>query len=108
MIEIKNFKEINKGVVKYGFWIYIPTWGITIRDCVLMHKGENTWVSYPSRKYESEGQTKYFDLVVLDKEVKYKLNAAVIDKIKLIVNAESNNEEVKKPTLDITNEEIPF
>jgi len=66
------------------FDVYVPDWGMTIRDCVLFGKNNNQWVSLPSKPYQADGQTKYFEMVTLDKERKTQFDKQCIAEINLI------------------------
>ena len=86
-IEIQRYRPINKGVVKCGFSVKLISWGLTINDCCLMEKGNQSWVSFPSRKYEANGQTKYAPYVFFEKEVLEKLSDAIKTELAKIENS---------------------
>lgn len=85
-MNIKNYKEINKGAVIAKFDLEFEEWGLTIRECLLLHGSKGYWVSYPSRQYEKDGEKKYFDFVVFTKYMKNKLNVDILEKLKNELN----------------------
>jgi len=101
-IEVLNYRPINKGIVKCSFNLKIVPWGLTLRDCAFMEKENNSWISFPSRRYEENGETKYFSYVFFEKEVNERLNAAVKEKLRELMKAQ----EPKPPAL--LDEDIPF
>lgn len=82
MLEIRNLKEANKGSLLANFDLYFPNMGMTIRNCSYFKKGSQDWIGMPSRKYEKDGETKYFSFVFWDKEWKEKLDTTVLPLIR--------------------------
>jgi len=101
-IEIERYREINKGVVKCGFNVKITAWGLTIRDCCLMEKGNQSWISFPSRKYEVDGETKYSDYVYFEKDIKERFSKLIKEKLAEVVQVE------EAPPSDIDLDNVPF
>lgn len=63
MIEIVNFKSIQKNYLQGMITIKIPKWGnFIIHDISYFVKGDNRWISFPCKSYQNEGKTKYFHL----------------------------------------------
>ncbi len=60
MLEVTNYKPINKGALVGTFAVRIPSWNFFINDISLFQKEGRRWLSMPSRSYEKDGQTKYF------------------------------------------------
>jgi len=68
-MEIKNFRRSNgPGASLATFDLSFINMGMTIRNLVLMETKGQKWISFPSKKYESEGKTKYYNYVVFEKE----------------------------------------
>lgn len=68
-MQIKNFKEINKGSLIAKFDIFFDKMGMSIRDCALMQSGSRQWVGMPSRQYQDEhGEKKFYAYVVFSQE----------------------------------------
>lgn len=105
-IEIQKYREINKGVVKSAFSVKIVTWGLTINDCCLMEKGDKSWVSFPSRKYEADGETKYFPYVYFDKEINIKISNLIKEKVR--EEAQKAKAEAVEQTSSVDLTELPF
>lgn len=87
-IEIKNLRPVNKGVVKYSFTARIVKWGMDINDCALMEGPKGSWITFPQRKYEDDGKTKYHPYVYFDKEISERLTAAIKEALKEAVAAQ--------------------
>ena len=67
MIEIVDYKEINKNSLKAQATVRIPKWGgFLIKRIKIFQKGDTRWISFPAEQYEKEGKTKYFSLVEFD------------------------------------------
>ncbi len=60
-MEILNLKEVNKGALVCFFGIKLPKWGnFIINDCAYMSKDGKRWISFPQKKVEVNGETKYY------------------------------------------------
>jgi len=81
-MKIHNFKKIDKGNLIGKLDIEFENWGLTIRDCMILNGKNGMWVSFPSRQYESEGQKKYFNLIIFDKEKHKAINESVLERLK--------------------------
>lgn len=82
-MDVTNYKEVNKGCLKAKFNIVIPEWGqMEIRDCTLFQKGEEQWIGMPGKQYEKDGKQKSFHHIVFSKEMKERLQKAVIEKVR--------------------------
>jgi hypothetical protein len=67
MIEILNFKLLNKGSLICTFTAKMHKMGgMLIRECTLFEVGDRRWVNLPSRTYEIEGKKKYFSFVTFE------------------------------------------
>jgi hypothetical protein len=63
-IECTGYKEINKGTLLGYADIFVTKWGIEIRGCSHHKKGNQEWVSLPSREYtKPDGQKAYAPIV---------------------------------------------
>jgi hypothetical protein len=61
MIEIVNYKPANHEVKQGSFNIKISKWGnFLIRELSYFKKGNQRWISFPSRSYEQDGKKKYY------------------------------------------------
>ncbi len=61
MIEILEYKQLNKGVLQGVLNIKIPKWGnFIIKEISYFKKDSARWISLPSRMYEKEGKNKYY------------------------------------------------
>jgi len=64
MIEIIDFKRMNKGNLLGFLTIKIAKWGnFIIKDITVFNKNGNRWISFPSRIVEDQGEKKYFPYV---------------------------------------------
>lgn len=60
-MDITQYKTVNKGALQAVFTLRIPKWGnFLIRDMTYFKKANQRWVSFPSRPYEKDGETKYY------------------------------------------------
>lgn len=61
MIEITQWKAIDKGSVVGTFSIRLPKWAnFEIRGLTLFAKNGGHWISFPSRQYEKDGKKMYY------------------------------------------------
>lgn len=105
MIEITSVNPINKGDILANISVSIKPWKLTIHDIVVMQKGINRWINLPSRKYESNGTTKYKNTLeftdnATDKRFK--------DQILKAVDAYIESKGALEPEDVIRDEELPF
>ncbi len=63
MIEIFNIRTIHKGDLVASCSVEIKPWRLKIHKITVLQKGMNRWVSLPRERYESNGETKYADLM---------------------------------------------
>ncbi len=67
MIEILNFKLLNKGSLICTFTAKMHKWGgLLIRECTLFEVADRRWVNLPSRQYEADGKKKYFSYLTFE------------------------------------------
>lgn len=67
MIEILEYKPINKNCLKAQVNIRIPKWGgFVIKRVKVFEKESSRWIMLPSEEYEKEGKKKYFSLIEFD------------------------------------------
>jgi hypothetical protein len=67
MIEINDYREINKNTLKAQCTIRLEKWGgFLIKKVKIFQKAESRWISFPSEEYEKDGQKKYYSLVEFD------------------------------------------
>lgn len=97
-MKISNYKAVKKGCLLGRFDVCIEDLGMTIRDCSLFQKGESKWVGLPSRQFQTgDGQKKFFDYVVFDKEKKAQFDLACIASLG-----------AQYPTACVNDEGVPF
>jgi hypothetical protein len=58
-MEIINYRPINKGALLGSFTVYVPEWGVEIKDMLHFKSGNKEWTSFPGKEYEKEGKKKY-------------------------------------------------
>jgi len=85
-MKINNFKKIDKGALVARLELEFEEWGLTIRDCLILKGKNGMWVSFPSKQYESEGEKKYFNLVIFTKEKQKAINERVLLQLKEELN----------------------
>ena len=63
MIEITEFKQLDKSSLKAQVSIKIPKWGnFLIRRIKVFEKDNTRWIMLPSEEYEKDGKKKYYAL----------------------------------------------
>ena len=103
MIEITNFKLLNKGSLIAQFTAKMVKWGgLQIREITLFNNGNKKWLNMPSRQYEDgEGKKKYFAyLAYEERTLDDKFKAAIMDAVEAYMSknlterpAEANQED---------------
>jgi hypothetical protein len=92
MIEIIQYKPVNKGNLQGFLSIKIQKWGnFIIRDMAFFKKNDQKWVSFPQKSYEKDGATKYVSLNLFEdpttsKSFQEKVLEALEEVIKLSPN----------------------
>lgn len=66
MIKVFNVYPVHKGDLLASCSVHIEPWKLKIHKVMVFQKGLNRWVSMPREKYESNGETKYSDLLEFD------------------------------------------
>ena len=66
MIDITNINVLNKGNILATCTVHIRPWKLKINEVIVFQKGQNRWISLPSRKFDKDGETKYFPLMEFD------------------------------------------
>ena len=63
-MEIKNYREINKGCLKSAFTVCIPEWGGQEVDGTYFEKDNGSfWVNYAAKEYTTkDGQKKSYNM----------------------------------------------
>lgn len=62
-MKVLKYKEINRNSLRGTFDLKIDKWGgFIIRDMSFFQKGNNRWISFPSRPYDKDGEKKYYNL----------------------------------------------
>lgn len=79
---ITNIQQKDKGALKIICDVGVPAWGLTFREVKLFEKGDNNWLSMPTRNWEEADGMKYKNLVIWDDiEDLQKFNVAVRDAV---------------------------
>lgn len=69
MIEIIEFKAIDKGPLKSQVSIRLPKWGgFRIKRILIFEKDGSRWFTLPSEAYEKDGKKKFYALNDFDTE----------------------------------------
>lgn len=59
MIECTKFTPLEKGCLRGFADLYIPKWGVDIKGCSFYSKGQASWLNFPSKEFEKDGEKKY-------------------------------------------------
>lgn len=82
-MQIKNFREINKGCLKCCFTVAIPEWGGLEVDAAYFEKdGGVYWVNFAAKDYEKDGKKKSYNQARWPADTAKRLNTAIREKIK--------------------------
>lgn len=106
MIEVKNVEPINKGNLLAKCDVHIIPWKLTLHEVKIFEKGQNRWITMPSREFVNDMQEKkYIELITFDNEsVKNRFRAQIMEAVYKFLQA---NPEMK-PEDVIKEEELPF
>ena len=73
MIEITQYKSINKNSLQGILSIKNPKWGnFIIREISYFKKNDQRWISLPSKPYEKDGEKKYYALNLFEESSRMK------------------------------------
>ena len=102
MIKCIDYKDINKGSLMGSATLKIIELDLDIKNITLLQKDGKRWVNFPSRTYESKGETKRtYDIWIENPEKRKKFQEVA----KAAIDAYLGN----TGTLDEGNkEELPF
>lgn len=83
-MELKNYREINKGCLKSAFTVVIPEWGEQEIEALYFEKSDGSgWVNYAPKEYVTQaGQKKSYNMVRWNAKATEALNKAIREKIK--------------------------
>lgn len=114
-IEVIKYRPIDKGFLKGFISIYIPKWDFEIHSLQLFEKSGRRWLSFPSRSYEDQGETKYFPFMRFkSKEITEKFNQKVLEALSKYLRMHENEHTRKLTPNDHSDkffqedEDIPF
>ena len=84
MIEVFNVNPIHKGDLVASVSVHILPWKFKIHKITVFQKGTQRWVSLPREKYESNGETKYSDLMeITDAGAANRFRAQILEAVDL-------------------------
>ena len=70
-MKIVKLTPLNKGTLINSFDLEMPKWGVTIYGMTEHRKGDQRWIGFPARSYESPtepGKKKYWPYVKFNDE----------------------------------------
>ena len=89
-VTILRYKAFSKNTLE-GF-CDLQVDGLKIRDCSHHSKGDQEWINFPSKSYESEGKTKWYSLIQFeDKADHSKFQEAAVAALEEYLAQEQNN-----------------
>lgn len=109
MIEIVKYKALDHATLKAIFSIKVPKWGnFILHELKLFQKDNVSWVSFPSKEYEKDGQKKYYSYANFeDVEVLKKFQDQIL--VSLETYLKQIEPEVKKKESQVVPQEfVPF
>ena|ERR1700739_598457 len=83
MLEIKNFKNVNKNTLIAVFDVHIKPWNLTFNEVKLFEKGTSKWLGMPCKEYTNDkGEKRYQELISFDNEnVKKRFRDQVVEAV---------------------------
>jgi len=68
MLEVLNIEPVNKGSLLCKCDVRIAPWQMTLRGICVFEKGQNRWITLPSREFDDNmtGAKKYVELIAFD------------------------------------------
>lgn len=106
-VEIGQYKEVNKGMLKAFFSVVIYPQGEKVLDCRYFIKDDGTrWFSFPNKEVKFEGKkTEYIPLIsYLNKEYLEELKESILIELKKKETNEEKNtsNQATKNTTQVT------
>ena len=88
-IRVFNLRRINKNTLIGTADIEVPAWGVTFRNVLWHRKGQQEWVSFPSREWADRktGEIKYANLVELTRPVRERFQHAALEGLHQLAEA---------------------
>lgn len=104
-MKILSYKPISKGFLLGMCNVELPS-GLEIREITIFQKGDNRWISFPSRKYQKDGKDQYYPYLRLDAEKMKKFQTQLLDALDTWVR--ENPIIAPNESKEILEEELPF
>lgn len=106
MIEVKNIEAINKGNLLAKCDVHIIPWKLTLHEVKIFEKGQNRWITLPSREFVNDMQEKkYIELITFDNDsVKNRFRSQIMEAVYKFLQQNPN----LTPEDVIKDEELPF
>ncbi|MDP4120525.1 MAG: hypothetical protein Q8876_05665 [Bacillota bacterium] len=109
MIEILDFKEINKGAIFGTVNVRITKWGLTINKCLIFQKEGRKWLSLPQETFEKDGKKNYFPLVKFDdRETSERFGRQVLEAVEKLINEKPQVGTILGTKFESNQDELPF
>lgn len=104
-MKILSYKPLDKGFLRGHCTVETPS-GLQIREIAIFDKNGHRWIAFPSRKYEDQGQTKYYPYLYLEAEKLKRFQNQLLDALDTWIK----DNPVLAPTehKEIMEEELPF
>lgn len=108
MIEIQKFELINKGAKIAKFHAKIHKWaGFVCRECCYFESAGKKWITLPSRQYEADGKTKFYELVAFeDRSMNDKFKESILKAVSDYMEKNCVAREPEK--INYSDDEVPF
>lgn len=84
-VEVGQYRELNKGLLKASFSLVIYPYGQKILECLYFVRGDERWFNFPQKeiKHADGRKNDYIPIVsYLDKVYLEKLKEAVLEELK--------------------------
>lgn len=106
LIEISDVEPINKGALLATCSVRIVPWKLTFHDVKIFSKGQNRWLTLPSKEFTNQtGEKKYIPQITFDSDsVATRFRNQVMAEFDFYL--EGNPDMTPEPL--IRNEDVPF
>jgi hypothetical protein len=107
-VKVMKYREYKKNTL-CGF-CEISVNGLRVKDCTHHRKGEKQWISFPSKSYEVDGQTKWTNLLEwVDKADAWKFQDVAREALKKYFDQQKLEQAWENtPPKEEQPEELPF
>lgn len=107
MLEVQNINAVNKGSLLATCDVHILPWKMTLHDVKIFEKGQNRWISLPTKEVVNDMQEKkYIEMITFDNDgVKNRFRNQIMGAVDKYL---ASNPDMKPEDAIKDDEEFPF